>query len=345
MSRKVKVRKVKKIPIIFTLLLFIIVFVILFLLYREVNIKNECKENTKLYIEKVNEYVKNSIYNYEGEYYVYKNTLFSNDNNDSFIISFNEDYPSLGSTLIIKENTVVNGVFYIGKYKITYKNSRITAKREKSAKGDKVFVEELVSKLEKDDSVSSINYKIIQKSINETSNKNLQSRLDVLSKKIVYSLGETIKYNPLENKTCDDGNNCYSFVVIGNNDDDKLTLIISETLKNSDSAWYSGSNDNSKGAVTATEKLNELTKDWKVDARLISYDEAIALGCSSKSKSCPEWLYQNIETSKGYWTSSKRNNNTSAWYVSNNGSIRAYSVNSDKFILRPVIDISKDILD
>ena len=344
MSRKVRVRKVKKFPIILTVLLFIIVFVILFLLYREVNIKNESKEKIKTYIEVVNEYIKNSIYNYEGEYNVYSNTLFSNDDNDSFIISFNEDYPSLGSTLTIKENTVVNGVFYIGKYKITYKNSKITAKREKYVKEETELVEELLNKLEKDDSVSSINYKIVEKGINDIDNKQLQVRLDSLSEKIVYSLGEMIKYNPLEDKICEEGDNCYSFVVIGNNDDNKLTLIISETLKNSDSAWYSGSNDNSKGSITATEKLNELTKDWKVDARLISYDEAIALGCSSKSKSCPEWLYQNIETSKGYWTSSKRNNNTSAWYISNNGSIRAYSVNSDKFILRPVIDINKDIL-
>lgn len=343
MSKKIKVKKIKKLPVILTVLLFVLAFVILFLLYREVNIKNECKEKAKLYIELINNYVKNSVYNYDGKYYVYKNTLLSDDNNESFIVRFDEGYPSYGSILTIKEHAVVNGTFYIGKYKVTYKNNKITTRRGKYSKKKIDLVEELLNKLEKSNSVSSINYRIVEKIASEIDNEKLQNRLDKLSEKIVYSLGEIIKYNPLEDKLCEYDENCYSFVVIGDSDD-KLTLIISETLENSNSSWYSGGNSNLNGPVTASEKLNELTADWKLDARLISYDEAIALGCSSESESCPEWLYQNMGTSKGYWTSSARNNNTSAWYISNSGAIRSYSVNSDKFILRPVIDINKDML-
>lgn len=345
MKKKVIVRKIKKLPVILTILLFVLVFIVLFLLYREVNIKNDSKDKIKSYIETVNEYLKESIYNYEGEYYVYKNTLFSKENKDSFTIDIKEDFPSISSTLIIKEHTVVSGTIYIGKYKGVYSNNKITVKRRKSKKSKRETIEDMISIVNKNNSLSWVDYKIIEEYLNETKDTSLESKLNSLKGQISYSIGEVIQYNPIENKTCENGDKCYSFSIIGKNEDaGTLNLILNNDLENSNTSWYSLDNDNSKGYGTALEKLNELTEDWNNSVRLITYEEAISIGCSNEKGSCPVWLYQNLNETKGFWTSSSRSNVTSAWYISNNGAIRSYTVNSDKFTVRPVIEIESNKL-
>lgn len=343
MSKKVVNKKVKKVPIILTILLFLITFIMLFLLYKESEKKNNYKADVKKYIELVNKNIKNSIYDYEGEYSIYENSLYSLDGKNSLMIDFNNEFPKLGSKLTIKEHTVVNAYIYISNYKIIYKNSKISIKYGKNKQANKEVLEELLLNLEKKEKVSSIEYKIIENGLKNNKDSSLQKRLENLKDNISYSSGEEIKYNPVDGKLCSNGDNCYSFNII-KEDDDKVFMIINENLDDSSSAWYESINDNSKGDLTAEKKLKNLTNNWKDKTSLLSYEDALALGCSSKKESCPIWLYQNLNDTRGFWTSSERNNKTSAWYISNNGSIRSYSVNSDLFIIRPVIEISKSIL-
>ncbi len=73
-----------------------------------------------------------------------------------------------------------------------------------------------------------------------------------------------------------------------------------------------------------------------VDARLITYDELIGLGCDGSScNSAPSWVY-NTE----YWTASA-NNNYYVHIVSSHGYFDYGFVNSGNSGLRPVITISK----
>ena len=79
-----------------------------------------------------------------------------------------------------------------------------------------------------------------------------------------------------------------------------------------------------------------------VDARLITYDELISLGCTgfestdSSCKSAPSWVY-----STGYWTASALSENF-VWVVGLDGSFELnYFDFSGPYGLRPVITISK----
>ena len=74
-----------------------------------------------------------------------------------------------------------------------------------------------------------------------------------------------------------------------------------------------------------------------IDARLITYEELISLGCSSSScKSAPSWVY-----STSYWTASA-NLNRKVWFVYSNGNFDGSTFdNSFNHGLRPVITISK----
>ena len=79
-----------------------------------------------------------------------------------------------------------------------------------------------------------------------------------------------------------------------------------------------------------------------IDARLITYEELISLGCSRKDSSCksaPAWVY-----SVNYWTASAYSTDN-VWYVNWDGyfagSLFDYSYDSG---LRPVITISKSEL-
>ena len=76
-----------------------------------------------------------------------------------------------------------------------------------------------------------------------------------------------------------------------------------------------------------------------IDARLITYEELIGLGCSRNEitcKSAPSWVY-----STDYWTDST-NDKYDVWYVNSNGNFYHNEfVSSEDFSLRPVITISK----
>ena len=76
-----------------------------------------------------------------------------------------------------------------------------------------------------------------------------------------------------------------------------------------------------------------------IDARLITYEELIGLGCSRNEitcKSAPSWVY-----STDYWTAST-NDKYDVWYVNSNGNFYHNDfVSSEDFSLRPVIIISK----
>ena len=76
-----------------------------------------------------------------------------------------------------------------------------------------------------------------------------------------------------------------------------------------------------------------------IDARLITYEELIGLGCSRNEitcKSAPSWVY-----STDYWTAST-NDKYDVWYVNSNGNFYHNEfVSSEDFSLRPVITISK----
>lgn len=346
MSKK-DVRKDKKdiISTIIIIVLFIILLGIFIFLLNEQKVKNKYKEQIKEYILNVNEYAENKTYEYDGVYDVDSKRLFSKDNKDSFKIDYDKISPQLGSSLTIKEHSVVSGVFYIEKYKVTYKNNKITITYGKINESKEELLKKQIEQLEKLEYITLIDYNMILESLDDT-NINMKDELEKLKKKIKYHEGDVIKFNPVDNKKCDSGDNCYSFNVISKDEDEKdnITVILSNNIIETKTAWYSGGNNNSKGAVTALELLNENTKTWNVDARLITYDEAVFLGCSFNLNSCPVWLYQNLDNSNGYWTSSARSNVTSAWYISKNGALKSYTVNADKFSIRPVIEIKKELL-
>ena len=74
-----------------------------------------------------------------------------------------------------------------------------------------------------------------------------------------------------------------------------------------------------------------------IDARLITYEELISLGCKGTScKNAPTWVYNT-----SYWTASA-NDNYRVWRVYSNGFFFVSSFdNSGAYGLRPVITISK----
>ena len=76
-----------------------------------------------------------------------------------------------------------------------------------------------------------------------------------------------------------------------------------------------------------------------INARLITYEELISLGCSENDNLCknaPSWVY-----SSDYWTASA-DSDSSVWLVYSPGHFTDYGFNySEDFGLRPVITISK----
>ena len=103
-------------------------------------------------------------------------------------------------------------------------------------------------------------------------------------------------------------------------DVNKVTLIMSENLGDN-VKWYAEKQTNSHGPTTALEELVARTNDWEIPkfsytlsglaengttqrypdsqvtgkARLITYAEANAVGCTESSGSCPAWMYANLK--------------------------------------------------
>ena len=169
--------------------------------------------------------------------------------------------------------------------------------------------------------------------------------------------------------------------------DDGKTMTLQQrenTVRNK--PWYSSSADNSKGPTTILSALESETSGWtnvnnqtytmgtttfKTNAytgcssynscttntytlgqrtgkvRMITVQEAAALGCTKSNQSCPNWMnnYLNDSTSyggtvddgvpyspdnRGYWTMSADSSSTnSAWNVNYNGNVSNYNVYSD----------------
>ena len=155
-------------------------------------------------------------------------------------------------------------------------------------------------------------------------------------------------------------------------DGNKITLIMSENLGDN-VEWYADGKDNIYGPTTALAALEDRTKDWIIPeftyqlkglgetgttqtyedrevtgkARLITYAEANAVGCTTSSGSCPNWMYTNLKgtgdnSTFGYWTSTVTNNLiASAWSVDFMGYLYNYLVLDNNDGVRPVIELSK----
>lgn len=86
--------------------------------------------------------------------------------------------------------------------------------------------------------------------------------------------------------------------------------------------------------------------------RMMTVQEAHALGCTTDEQSCPLWMYNYLYESiknggtvngldHGYWSSSTTLTNTSVWYVKFNGHIGYYNTSTTDMGARAVIVISK----
>lgn len=177
--------------------------------------------------------------------------------------------------------------------------------------------------------------------------------------------------------------------------DDGVTLTLQQReniIRNT--MWYTEI-DNTKGPLTVLATLEEATKDWSfvnnqkyemgnspstftscsfdscsnnkyslarnAKARMITLQEAVALGCNSSDQSCPVWMYNYLaqSTSFGgtvndtsvdaitgqanfaYWTMSSYSESSSALFVDYSGSIRANTPTSTYYGARPVIVVFK----
>ena len=120
-----------------------------------------------------------------------------------------------------------------------------------------------------------------------------------------------------------------------------------------------------EGPVTALTKLNERTSGWSnipemtytlsgldekgtkkykdmtvtSKARLITYAESNSVGCTKSNGSCPNWMYENLNSTgdnntAGYWTSTS-NGISTTWIIYFFG---ISTTSTGSFGLRPVIE-------
>ncbi len=188
-------------------------------------------------------------------------------------------------------------------------------------------------------------------------------------------------------------NDTTKFFYVLYDDSNTITMQQRENVLNG-IAWNS-TNNNTQGPITALETLEEATKDWNnvreqtytmgysnfggyglytgcsvynscsqnkytlntrtSRARLITVQEAVALGCTSVGSSCPKWVYNYLSNSithggtvnssgEGIWTmNSYSGNEYQAWNIYYSGGL--YYNNSvnriDYNAIRPVILIDK----
>ncbi len=143
-------------------------------------------------------------------------------------------------------------------------------------------------------------------------------------------------------------NNTFKFYVMF--DKGKTLLLQSQNDTINSVAWYSEKVDNRNGPLTLLEALEKETSTWvnvnsqtyemgktifalnsvytgcslslncdinvyaldsrTAYARVITVQEALALGCKQYEETCPNWMFNNVSLNKGYWTMSAR----STWY-------------------------------
>lgn len=166
-----------------------------------------------------------------------------------------------------------------------------------------------------------------------------------------------VKTNCYQDSSCDAGtiikysvnsNEIKYFYVLS---DDKTSITMQQRENTvSEIEWhYTVLNpDNTQGPDTALAALDTATSSWtnvikendKI-ARLITYNEAVALGCNFNE--CPEWMYTNLEsTTNGYWTNDKNPDNNTTAYSIIQGSLFYANANSKLNGIRAVIKVSRD---
>jgi len=164
----------------------------------------------------------------------------------------------------------------------------------------------------------------------------------------------------------------YDFYVIDDTGEE-LTLMMSENLGDRVS-WYHAY-DNSYGPIVALENLKERTSGWSnitpysytlvndddgyggsygytevtgdvvtdVRARMLTYTEAVNLGCTESNFDCPVWVYDNMNDTPGYWLSTAHSEKSIiAWLMFNDGNLVSYfDVIESWGGIRPVIKVLK----
>ena len=170
-------------------------------------------------------------------------------------------------------------------------------------------------------------------------------------------------------------------------DGNKVALIMSENLGDN-VAWFDSGksteettdSDNSNGPITTLAELTSLTNEWKIPeityalsgkgedgqtqkypdsqvtakARLLTYAEANAIGCTTTRESCPNWMYGNLNNTGsdrdgggcykiGYWLSTASASDAYAvWDISWQGILSIYGAGTDcSDGLLSVIELSK----
>ncbi|MEG0026465.1 MAG: hypothetical protein RR732_04345, partial [Bacilli bacterium] len=154
-----------------------------------------------------------------------------------------------------------------------------------------------------------------------------------------------------------------------------VTLFVLPGQINADKVRWSSINDNSIGPDTALNELETKTNGWSnvpslyytvsgldqngvrrfpdinrsnVKARMITYAEAVSLGCIGGANACPAWLALNLSNNNteaaplGYWMSTPASNGTDVWMV--DYLVRAYNGHGGHttgYGVRPVIELKK----
>ena len=147
----------------------------------------------------------------------------------------------------------------------------------------------------------------------------------------------------------------------------KGPITILPALENATRGWSNVNNQtytlgttnlSGKGAYTGCSKYNSCTTNTytlasrTAKARMITMQEAVALGCTSSAKSCPIWMYNYLKNStsnggtvngdnNGYWTMTA-NSVDQAWTVDSVGYVnRAYYIDATSIEARAVVEVSK----
>lgn len=191
---------------------------------------------------------------------------------------------------------------------------------------------------------------IIQYKVNNT---------DIITFNVMYDNGNTLTMQSRENTL-----------------DDVVWISYADYVEAGGSNFGSNGNNN-KGPITALKKLEDATRSWiNVDnqdytmgqtvfkknfytgcsdynicaqntyilgsrvakSRMITVQEAVDLGCSSNSSSCPKW----ITPTSTYWTMNASSNNSQyAWYVGTYGHVYINHPISLSLGIRAVVVVSK----
>ena len=217
-----------------------------------------------------------------------------------------------------------------------------------------------VERTTKDESTPGVNKNIVNSNVECLQNKEVGS----------CSPGTEIRYmvNDTEEKT---------FNVLH---DDGETMTLQEKDINSTKIWHSTAYNTTNRPLDALTTLDETTKGWSNvnpvnyimgttvfkdneytgcdknsllcttnlytleqrsgKARMITFQEAIALGCSTESRSCPSWMYDGLSYPiDGYWTMSVESSSM-VFVIGSSGLISTYPPHGTK-VIRAVIEISK----